>query len=239
MLHLKREAAVVIPQLFSAGDEAAGGSSLGASSQPKAKGKQEAKAKGKKRSNANVYRKEGIDADQIARSFLTNDGAMAVPKSKGGLAYKAFCQFSAAARMDAANRGLKNVEIERLPVGKSGFKFKLSITFMSQRKSHEEVTPAYNKAEIIDICTAIMTKQTTKRRKASSSHMVNEEQIAHRSPPLFWSIFYEYMMVHDDDDSVGESKHNGGVAAATVGEAIESLRADVEKAKAPASVDNE
>jgi hypothetical protein len=165
---------------------------------------------------------------------LTNDGAAL--RSKAGLGYKAFCQFSAAARIEAANKGLKNVEIQRKPVGKSGEKFKLLIAFISQRKTHEEVTPAYSKKQITDICSAIITKQTTsKRRKASSSHMVNEEQIAHRSPPLFWSIFYEYMMVHDNDDK--DKDHTGGAAAASMQEAIELLQADVAKAQAPIEVE--
>jgi hypothetical protein len=178
MLYMKQEEAVDVPALFSSQTEE-GAHTTGSK---------------KKRPIASTFLKEGIDCGQIARAFLTNDGSSRAPRSKVGLGYKAHCQFSAAARIDSACRGLKHVEIEQLPVGKSGHKFKLSVKFTSERKKHEEITPSYNKQQVVDICAEIQSKQTTsKRRKTSSKHMINMEQIAHRSPPLFWSIFYEFV----------------------------------------------
>jgi hypothetical protein len=187
MLHLKETEIEPEFQLF-------------AQAEPETSPKQK---KGKKR--ASVFTSEGSDADEVARTFLCAEDIAEATRGKSKLGYAAHCQFTAAARMAAAERG--SVELNRKQVGKSGDKFKLLVEFKKSArvKPVPEEVPCYSKDEVVAVFSSILRKQTTSKRRKASTHMLNEVEIAMRSPPLYWSI-YSYKVEADGEERGEEEK---------------------------------
>jgi hypothetical protein len=188
MLHLKQTEIEPEFKLFSRGE----GEKEEAPS-PKQK-------RGKKR--ASVFTSEGNDADEVARSFLCAEDEAANGKNK--LGYAAHCQFAAAARMAAACRC--SVELNQKSVGKNGDKFKLLVEYSKNARSKpvSEQMPFYSKEHIVAVFGSILRKSTTSKRRKASTHMLNEVEIAMRSPPLYWSIYYYTM-----DQAIRSEEGNG------------------------------
>eukprot|EP00306_Pavlova_sp_CCMP459_P009417 CAMPEP_0185189232 /NCGR_PEP_ID=MMETSP1140-20130426/5907_1 /TAXON_ID=298111 /ORGANISM="Pavlova sp., Strain CCMP459" /LENGTH=294 /DNA_ID=CAMNT_0027755781 /DNA_START=53 /DNA_END=937 /DNA_ORIENTATION=+ len=123
------------------------------------------------------FTRDGKTPRDIAVSFMILDA-----KLSGEALYS---QMSAAARVDAVRTG--RVETETSMKGK---KQMLTVRFVGNRKRYEERGPSYTLEELVSIVREISTRQTTSSRRtsSSSSHLLNAEEIARRSPAMFWSL---------------------------------------------------
>ena len=130
------------------------------------------------------------------------------------MGFKAHCEFSAASRLDAVERGTfvfcntPGRAAKGKRGGKSGLPW-LEVEFVSQRrKPVVERVPHFDPDQLVRVFAAVMDKSTTRRRRsvASTSHTLNSVAIANRSPPLFWSAVHAYwQQQHSALGSEGES----------------------------------
>ena len=139
-----------------------------------------------------------FDAQKVAREFLYPPDTGPLRSAMG---FKAHCEFSAAARLDAVEHG--TFVFGKTPrragaKGKRGVKSGLpwlQVQYVSQRrKPVVERVPHFNSDQLVQIFAAVMGKSTTRRRRsvASTSHILNSVAIANRAPPLFWSAVHAY-----------------------------------------------
>lgn len=124
------------------------------------------------------YLREGKTPRDIAIAFMTPDD----PSRQGEAAYS---QMSAAARLDAVAAKRAQLEVQR-----KGGKEILCATYTGNRKAFEERAPKYSRDELVLIMGEILSRQTTSSRRtaSSASHLLNAEQLARRSPGMFWSV---------------------------------------------------
>lgn len=127
------------------------------------------------------YLREGKTPRDVAIAFMTPDTSR-----MGEVAYS---QMSAAARLDAV--ATNRVQVEKLEAQRKGAQPTLRINFTGNRKAFEESAPSYTEHELVATICEIMSRQTTRSRQTavSASHLLNAEQIARRSPAMFWSVY--------------------------------------------------
>lgn len=125
------------------------------------------------------YLREGKTPRDIAIAFMTPEQRLS-----GEAAYS---QMAAAARLDA----LATHKIELTTTTSKAGKKSLVAQFTSNRRPYEERGPCYSLEELVGVVAEIVGRQTTSSRRTatSASHLVNAEQIARRSPAMFWSIY--------------------------------------------------
>lgn len=125
------------------------------------------------------YLREGKTPRDIAIAFMTPEQRLS-----GEAAYS---QMAAAARLDA----LAAQKIELTTTTSKAGKKSLIAQFTSNRRPYEERGPCYSLDELVGIMAEIVGRQTTSSRRtaSSASHLINAEQIARRSPAMFWSIY--------------------------------------------------
>jgi hypothetical protein len=125
------------------------------------------------------YLREGKTPRDIAIAFMTPEQRLS-----GEAAYS---QMAAAARLDAL--AAQKIELTTT-TSKAGTK-SLTAQFTSNRRPYEEHGPCYSLDELVGIVTEIVARQTTSSRRtaSSASHLLNAEQIARRSPAMFWSVY--------------------------------------------------
>lgn len=134
--------------------------------------------KGAPAKSGGEYLREGKTPRDIAVAFMMPDG----DRMSGEGAYS---QMAAAARLDAVLARRVELNVQR-----KGRSATLSIRFTGNRKAFEERTPCYSFDELVGIVGEITARQTTSRRRTatSASHLLNAEQLARRSPAMFWSV---------------------------------------------------
>lgn len=110
------------------------------------------------------------------------------------MGYHQHQQNMSTARQEAANKAGPAVEIHVIKQGEAGSsssRRNMKVTFTYNRKQYQDKCPIYTRDELVQIFTAVLRRLGTKRRKATASHpYVKLDQVALRSPPLFWNLFH-------------------------------------------------
>ena len=106
------------------------------------------------------------------------------------MGYHQHQQNMATARQDAAHKAGPAVEIHASN-SSEGERGSIKVTYSYNRKQYQDQCPLYTKEELVQVFTAVMKRLGTKRRKANASHQyLKLDQVALRSPPMFWNLFH-------------------------------------------------
>lgn len=129
-----------------------------------------AKARKKKPAKATEWRASS-DPSALARDLLSGTGEA---EGYGGRAHNAF---AAAARLEAVQSGKLEIKQQRGQV------------VLSYGRNQLEKVKLLSEPELVAVAAEVATKASTKRRRnaGATARLFTLDELARRSPPLFWS----------------------------------------------------
>lgn len=132
---------------------------------------------------------ETFDPESIAAQYMEAAGGGGGGMAQLGLAMHN--QLLTSARLAAADSGGSAVSVDMLE--SPGKRTTMAVEYRLNKKLYMDKVPHYETQEVAAVLTAVLRRQSTKRRKATTTHpSVKVEEVAKRSPPLFWSIFWNF-----------------------------------------------